>query len=111
MKLSFCNLQKLKFCSPVLSVNTEKTYCMTVTNRFVPNDLEPIVLDSDVLAIQTSLKFLGVSIDSGQSFIIHTKLIAKKLSKSVGILFRLSTFLSKKPLISLYYSLIYPRLL
>ena len=52
-------------------------------------------------------KFLGVIIADNLSWQPHIDYISKKVSKSIGIMRRLSRYINKATLISLYYSLIY----
>ena len=52
-------------------------------------------------------KFLGVIIADNLSWQPHIDYISKKVSKSIGILYRLSKYVNRATLISLYYSLIY----
>ena len=53
-------------------------------------------------------KFLGITIDSKLSFKEHVNVICKKLSKSVGVLYKLNSFLPNNILKTLYNSLILP---
>ena len=53
-------------------------------------------------------KFLGIIIADNLSWQPHINYISKKISKSIGIMYKLSKYLNKTALISLYYSLIYP---
>ena len=54
--------------------------------------------------------FLGVILDEFLSWKPHISYIANKISKSVGIIYKSSFYLSKPLLRSLYYSMIYPYL-
>ena len=55
--------------------------------------------------------FLGVVIDSGLRFSEHVRVICNKLSKVVGVLYRLRDFVPYNTLVNLYYTLIYSYLL
>ena len=48
-------------------------------------------------------KFLGVIIDNKLKFDSHIDLVSKKISKSLGIIFRLRECLPQNKLKSLYY--------
>jgi hypothetical protein len=54
--------------------------------------------------------FLGVILDEHLSWKSHISHIASKISKSIGIIYKSSFFLSRSALRTLYYALIYPYL-
>ena len=56
----------------------------------------------------TSTRFLGVLLDENLNFDVYRTEICNKMSKNVGILFKLSHVLSEKHLFMLYNSLILP---
>ena len=58
-----------------------------------------------------NIKFLGIVFDKHLAFKYHVDVIARKISKSVGILFKLSKHLPPEIIKTLYYSLINPFLL
>ena len=53
---------------------------------------------------------LGIKLDRNLKFNSHCRHVSNKISKSTGILYKLSNYLSKKTLTAIYYSLIYPYL-
>ena len=57
------------------------------------------------------IKFLGVHLDCNLNFKFHIETIRKKISKSLYIMQRCSSFLSEKALTTLYYSLVHCHLL
>ena len=59
-------------------------------------------------AEETNIKFLGIIFDKHLTFKNHVEVIVWKVSKSVGILFILSKYLSLKIIKTLYYSLTNP---
>ena len=69
-----------------------------------------ISLDSIPLKQVTEVKFLGIYIDEGITWKSHISYICKKISKSVGIMYRFRFLLSSNTKKSLYYTLIYPYL-
>jgi hypothetical protein len=95
-----------------LSLNASKTYAVLFTNRI--NDVcTPLLLnicDGPVL-LNDHVKYLGMNIDYKLDFSQHIKLICSKISKSCGVLYRLSSFVPHKVLITLYYNLVYPYIL
>ena len=54
--------------------------------------------------------FLGVILDQYLSWKPHISHIARKMSKSIGVIFKSSSCLPKSSLRLLYYSLVYPYL-
>ena len=58
-----------------------------------------------------NIKFFGIIFDKHLTFKNHVDVIARKISKSVGILFILSKYLLLEVTKTLYYSLINPFLL
>jgi hypothetical protein len=52
--------------------------------------------------------FLGVILDEHISWKPHISHVARKISKSIGIIYKASFCLSKTSLYKLYYSLVYP---
>ena len=54
--------------------------------------------------------FLGVILDEHISWKPHISHVARKISKSIGIIYKASFLLSKSSLCKLYYSLVYPYL-
>ena len=59
----------------------------------------------------TVAKYLGVFIDDKLSWAHHVQCLCKKISQKIRIFNKIRNYLSKKSLISLYYSFIYPHLL
>ena len=57
-----------------------------------------------------SIKFLGVFVDAKLSFRDHVNYISSKISKTVGIIYKLSSFIDSSVLIALYKSLMCPYL-
>ena len=93
-----------------LSINYNKTFSIFISNQsslHTPN----IVLNGNTVQFFPSGKFLGVTIDEKLNFKQHIDLISKKVSKSIGIIYKLNSYLPKSKLVSLYYTFIYPYLL
>ena len=58
-----------------------------------------------------SCKFLGIIVDENISWKQHLNYITKKVAKSIGILCKTRKYLTKKSILNLYYSFVYPLLL
>ena len=93
-----------------LSINTDKTFAIIVTNNLT-NLPQNIQINSNPINIQNAGKFLGIILDSQLKFKNHISYICKKVSKAIGILFVLQKYLTTSALIPLYYTFIYPHLL
>ena len=91
-----------------LSLNVNKTLYMLFRGKKQVVSEKGIFINNNQIQKTYQTKFLGVIITDTLSWKSHIDNISKKVSKSVGILYRLSKFLNKPSLICLYYSLIYP---
>ena len=92
-----------------LSLNACKTNVLLFSNRTVASD-SCVVLNNVCLDYNDVTRFLGVELDSKLKFNVHCSSVSVKLSKIVGIFYRLSGLLSEKSLVGLYYTLFYPYL-
>ena len=107
-------LQKVNECfiSNKLSLNVKKNNKYSFFHKPSKKDDIPLVLpklniNNREIARTESIKFLGVFLDENLSWKTHIKYIENKISKNIGILFKASSFLKKKTLLSLYYSYIH----
>ena len=57
-----------------------------------------------------SIKCLGVQIASQLTFNLHIRMIENKISRSIGIIIKLKSFLPPSALLKLYYALVHPHL-
>ena len=92
-----------------LLLNVQKTTAILNSNRNTSNCPE-ISLDNRILPFSNVHKFLGVIIDKNLRFDEHIRAVCKKISKSIGIMYKLKNYMPQHLLISIYYSLIYPYL-
>ena len=112
--ISDCNEELYKFKSwsdaNRLTINIDKTHCLFISNTF---DLPPgsIMLENNELELVSESKFLGVMLDNRLKYDKHTSYICKKISKSIGILYRIRRNLPSNCLRFIYFSLIHPYLL
>ena len=108
-----CNVELDKFLTWAtankLSINVEKTYCIAHTYRNINTDRLNISINNINLQFCEEGLFLGVSIDTKMKFRKHINDICSKLSKAIGIIYKLcNDGAPKSVLIQLYYSLAYP---
>ena len=92
-----------------LSLNVQKTSYMIFSNHLVPNDKTLQIRGSDLSKV-TNTKFLGIYIDCKLSFNTHVVQLKNKLSKTIGMMKRLSHFVPPQVMLNLYYSLFYSQL-
>ena len=107
-----CN-QQLNFfinwaTSNRLTINAEKTFYMVITNLNIQNNLPNLIISTNLLQLKKEEKILGVVLDEGLKFKGHISLLCRKVSRSIGILYKLRNYLPLSSLIQLYYTFIYP---
>ena len=93
-----------------ICINTDKTKNMIFSYRKLLH-LTNIKIESATIEETNDILFLGIIFDIHLTFKHHVDVIARKISKSVGILFKLSKYLPLEMIKTLYYSLIHPFLL
>ena len=88
-----------------LSLNAEKTKCMIFHTR--QRHIEPRQFSIDGKEIENVkfFKFLGIIFDEHLTWKSHTKMVTNKLSKLVGIIYRLKHVYPQQALLLLYNSI------
>ena len=93
------------------SINFKKSNFMIFKPRQMRKTYDiSITLSNHSIDRLNETVFLGVIIDENLSWKPHIANVARKVSKSLGIILKLSFYLPKSSLITLYYTLIYPYL-
>ena len=72
-------------------------------------DIKVTVSNRDIIQVKETV-FLGVILDEHLTWIPHITNVVSKVSKAVGVMYKASFCLSKRSLVTLYYSLLYPYL-
>ena len=72
--------------------------------------LQPIRFDAMDVEWVSSMRYLGLIFDSNLNFKSHVDIIASKMSKNIGIMCKVSNFLPRNVLLSIYYAIIHPYL-
>ena len=72
-----------------LAVNINKTNCLLISNTISSILTGSILLDNQELDIVHCVTFLGLMLDDKMKFDKHIQYICGKISKSIGILFRI----------------------
>ena len=93
-----------------LAVNTEKTKFIVFTCRGSVT-ISPVLLGTNVIQQVQYTKFLGLIIDQNLTFSHHINYLSTKISKTVGIMYRINSFLPNNILKTIYYSLLHPYLI
>jgi endonuclease/exonuclease/phosphatase family metal-dependent hydrolase len=99
----------LWLCSNRLSLNIDKTASMVHTNKD-KSSLIPLQIRGKPINLVNTTKFLGVYVDDKFNFKDHINQVCNKLSRSCGILSRLSEIIPIHALRKIYLSLVYPYL-
>ena len=91
-----------------LSLNIETTNFMLFCskNKNKSFSIQPSINGLQIKHV-TSTKFLGIIIHDKLNWSLHINYVASKISKNIGVISKISSFVDRKILIMLYYSLIY----
>jgi len=98
------NLNKL-----TLNLSKSKALCICSKSRSQSNDDIDCFQFGSLQRVE-SLTYLGVDIDSKLNFKPHLSKLQNKISKGIGILFKVRNLIPEKTLLTLYNSLIFPHL-
>ena len=93
-----------------LTLNKDKTFAINFSFREITNNQKQLFFDNSKINFETTGKYLGIMLDSMLSFGNHVRYTCSKVSKSVGIIYRVSSFAPRFVLLKLYYSFVYPYL-
>ena len=94
-----------------LTLNPDKThYVLFQRNKPLPPTLPDLRLGRALIKKEDSTKFLGVFLDFQLNWKPHIQYLQSKLSKQCGLIYQTKQVLTKKALLALYNSLIYPHL-
>ena len=94
-----------------LTINIDKTNCLFISNVASSAPTGSILLNNHELDFVPESRFLGVLIDQNLRFDKHINYVCGKISKCIGILFRIRPLLPEACLRNLYFSLIHPYIL
>ena len=110
--ISTCNSQLELFDSWCqcnrLSINVSKSNALLISNRISPSENPQIFLCNQLIEFKDQVSFLGVVVDRNLKFSSHISYSCNKMSKSIGIFYKLKNYIDTKSLIKLYYTFIYP---
>ena len=94
-----------------LSLNIDKTNFVVFHpyNKPLKHNIT-LKIQKKAITQKNSIKYLGIMIDSGLTWQLHIDSLSKKISRSIGLIYKIKTFVSKSILRMLYYSLIFSHL-
>ena len=94
-----------------LTVNMKKTHYMIFHRAKFKTTGQDVVMQNSALTCVTTTKFLGVIIDHKFKWNDHITYVKRKISKSIGILYKIRRFLDMNTLIQMYHSFVFPYLI
>ena len=98
-------------CINRLSLNISKTNFVIFHAINKPKFPITILINKQAIDEVKFVKYLGVLIDAQLTFKFHIDELTKKISRGIGVLYKLRYYVTTKILISVYYAIIYPFLL
>ena len=103
-------LAKARLCLNRLSLNISKTNFVIFHAINKPNHNVTILINKQAIHKVKYVKYLGILIDSHLTFKDHINELNKKISRAIGILYRLRQYVTTKILCNVYCAIIYPLL-
>ena len=94
-----------------LSLNMSKTKFVIFYAANKPKYPIAILINNKAIDEVKYIKYLGVTLDAQLSFKYHIDELTKKISRGIGLLYKLRSFVTTKILTNVYYAIIYPFLL
>ena len=93
-----------------LSLNVNKTNSIIFSNYTISDNVLIKIRDVPISRVH-STKFLGIIIDDRLTFSKHVDNVCSKISKSIGIMYRLSSIVPAPVLLNVYYALVHSNLI
>ena len=95
-----------------LTININKTHYMMFHRTRIKHITNfKIYISNNAIDRSINTKFLGVIIDNKFNWAAHILYIKNKISKSIGIIYKIRHFLDKRSLRNMYFTFIYPYLI
>lgn len=95
-------------CANKIRINCSKTNYMLYAYTGSQEFHSDITMDNSKISRCSQVKFLGIILDDNLHFGNHVLMISKKVACSLGVLFKLRSFVPETVLVSLYHTLISP---
>lgn len=100
----------LWLCANKVALNVDKTKAMLFTHQQRTNMNHPVCIDGQVISFVKDIIFLGVALDEKLTWKQHIDSTSKKVSRTIGLLYKAKAVLDKDTLLLLYQTLLYPLL-
>ena len=94
-----------------LTLNAGKTVAMLISNTNDGLDPNSLMLNDQPIGIVDDTKFLGIFLDKKLKFDTHINYICGKISRCIGILFKIRCLIPLACLRMLYFTIIHPYIL
>ena len=94
-----------------LTLNIEKTKYMLFSPLNIPTNLLNIAIDGTPIERVNKFSLLGILVDDRLRFDAHISNTCSKLSRSLGVIYKMSSFFPPTILKTLYFSIFYPHLI
>ena len=94
-----------------LTVNMKKTHYIIFHRAKFKTTGQDVVMQNSALTCVTTTKFFLVIIDHKFKWNDHITYVKSKISKSIGILYKIPRFLDMNTLIQMYHSFVFPYLI
>ena len=95
-----------------LTINLKKTHYMIFHRARIKNKYENTVqIQGNIIDHVNATKFLGIIIDNKLNWSDHINYIKNKISKSLGIIYKIRSFLNRITLRNLYHTFVFPYLI
>ena len=105
------SLKNCKKVSNGLTINVKKTHFVVFHRARIKDKDLNVTMQGNIIHCVTATKYLGIIIDNKLKWINHILYIKNKISKTIGLFYKLGQYLEKKALINFYYSLVFPYLI
>ena len=94
-----------------IKVNSDKSKFIIFRYKFLPIQINPIPLGDGFICQTSSIKFLGLLLDQNLNFNDHIMTMHSKLSRTVGLFYKLNYYIPIDTLHLLYHTLFQPYLI
>ena len=108
-----CELRNVNewFNANKLSLNVDKTkytlFHKKSQQENLPLKLPDLILDDKLIEKNESMKFLGILIDENLSWLPHINYIQSKISRTIGLMYRIRPYVTSESLKLVYFGLIH----
>ena len=95
----------------LVSINTKKPHYMVFHKSGIKINDVNVVMQQNTIDRVNSPKFLGLIIDDKLKWHEHIQHVKQKISRLVGILYKIRHYLNKQTLLNMCYTFVFPYLI